>query len=393
MWALSLCVFIAFVGFQFFSPFLPLYVRELGVTDPARIALWSGLLAAVTPTVSGLLAPVFGRLADRFGRKMMLIRSLAGFTVIIAAMGLVTSVQQLFVARLLQGLFAGFTPMAMAVASVSAPRDKVSLAIARVQGAQLLSVAVGPIVGGVAASQLGIRPAFFVTSALCAIALGALILLFRETRTLEPGETRARSRVTPLREFLRYRHFLPVMGLLLVAQFVDRALGLLIPLQVAHMPGIEAEAATSGLIISVAAVGAAVAANVGARMAQAVAVGRLLLVELTAGGVLCGAMALADHWVALLVLRTLVAVCLGGALTLAYSLGGMIVPAETRGAAFGWLALGVQIGTAASPLLTGAVAAASLRSAYLMNGALALGGAALLAFGARDLLHRMQRDG
>src|SRR2546425_10920004 len=82
--ALTLCVFIAFVGFQFFTPFLPLYVRELGVIDPARIALWSGLLAAVTPAVSGLLAPVFGRLADRFGWKIMLIRSLAGFTVIIA---------------------------------------------------------------------------------------------------------------------------------------------------------------------------------------------------------------------------------------------------------------------------------------------------------------------
>src|SRR6185295_294204 len=147
VWALALCVFIAFVGFQFFSPFLPLYVRELGVTDPARIALWSGLISAVTPAVSGLLAPLFGRLADRFGRKMMLIRSLAGFTVIIALMGLVTSVQQLLVTRILMGFFAGFTPMAMALATVSAPRDKVSVAIARVQGAQLLSVAVGPLVG------------------------------------------------------------------------------------------------------------------------------------------------------------------------------------------------------------------------------------------------------
>ena len=85
------------------------------------------------------------------------------------------------------------------------------------------------------------------------------------------------------------------------------------------------------------------------------------------------------------------ALCLGGALTLACSLGGMIVPVETRGAAFGWLALGVQIGTAASPLLTGAVAAASLRNAYLLNAALALGGAALLVFGARDLLDRRER--
>src|SRR2546422_4026800 len=73
VWALTLTVFISFVGFQFFSPFLPLYIRELGVTDPAKIALWAGLQAAVTPAMSGILSPLFGRLADRFGRKMMLI--------------------------------------------------------------------------------------------------------------------------------------------------------------------------------------------------------------------------------------------------------------------------------------------------------------------------------
>src|ERR1044071_8030646 len=168
VWALALCVFIAFVGFQFFSPFLPLYVRELGVTDPARIALWSGVLSAVTPAVSGL--------------------------------------------------FAGFSPMAMAVASVSAPREKVSVAIARVQGAQLLSVAIGPAAGGFVASHFGTRSAFFVTAAMCALALVALIFLFHEVRDAPPsGQTRA-ARSTPLRDFLRYPNFVAVMVLLLIAQ-------------------------------------------------------------------------------------------------------------------------------------------------------------------------------
>src|SRR5213594_342128 len=180
VWALTLCVFIAFVGFQFFNPFLPLYVRELGVTDPGRIALWSGVLSAVTPAISGLLAPLFGRLADRFGRKAMLIRSLAGFIVIISAMGLVTSVEQLFVARLLQGFFAGFTPMAMALASMSAPPDKAPVAIGMVQSAQLLSVAIGPVAGGYVASHFGIRYAFFVTAGLCAVSLIGLMVLFKE---------------------------------------------------------------------------------------------------------------------------------------------------------------------------------------------------------------------
>jgi DHA1 family multidrug resistance protein-like MFS transporter len=390
VWALSLCVFIAFVGFQFFTPFLPLYIRELGVTDPSAIALWSGLLAAVTPTVSGLLSPLFGRLADRFGRKMMLIRSLAGFTVIIAAMGLVTSVRQLFVARLLQGLFAGFTPMAIAVASVSAPRDKASVAIARVQGAQLLSVAVGPAVGGIVASHLGFRPAFFVTAGMCVAALIALIFLFQEARAPDAVEGRAARRSTPLREFLRYPHFVSIMGLLVIAQFIDRGLSLLIPLQVAHMPGVDA-AATAGLIIAVAAIGATASASAAARLSQVIPAGKLLVAQLLVGGAFCALLAVAESRMLLLVLRTIVALCLGGALTLAYTLGGLIVPAETRGAAFGWLALGVQIGTAASPLLNGWVAASSLPRAYLVNAGLAWVGAAVVVFLARDLLTRGDR--
>jgi MFS family permease len=102
-------------------------------------------------------------------------------------------------------------------------------------------------------------------------------------------------------------------------------------------------------------------------------------------------MAFAAGWVSLLVVRVLVALCLGGALTLAYALGGMIVAPEGRGAAFGWLALGVQIGTAASPLLTGALAAASIRGAYFLDGALAWLGALILLFAARDLLRRRER--
>ena len=393
VWALSLCVFIAFVGFQFFSPFLPIYVRELGVTDPSALALWSGALAAVTPAVSGLLAPVFGRLADRFGRKMMLIRSLAGFTVIIAAMGLVRTVPQLFVARVLQGLFAGFSPMAMAVASVAAPRDKVSVAIGRVQGAQLLSAAIGPAVGGFVASHLGTRAAFFATAVLCAVALIALIFLFREARPLEAGEGRAAPSRAPLAEFLGRRHFVTILVLLVLAQFIDRGLALLIPLQVAHLPGLEeASAATSGVIISVAAVGAAVSAAMVSRLSEVVPPGRLLFIQFAGGGLFCALMSLARGWPLLLALRTLTALCLGGALTLAYSLGGMIVPAETRGAAFGWLAMGVQIGTAGSPLLTGALAAASLPGAFLLDAALAWVGAAVLFFTARDLIRQRPRE-
>ena len=371
---------------------MPLYVRELGVTDPGRIALWSGLIAAVTPAVSGLLGPLFGRMADRFGRKLMLIRSLAGFVVIIALMGLVRSVEQLFLARLIQGLFAGFTPMAMAVASVAAPRDRVSVAIGIVQSAQLASVAVGPAAGGYVAYHFGIRAAFFVTAALCAVALVGLLVMFHEVSEGGSGTTRGSVPRLAGRDALRYPNFLLVLTLLLIGQFIDRGLALLIPLHVAHMPGVEAIAATSGAIISIAAIAATVSANLAGRLSQGVPPTRLLMLGLLGGAPLCAAMALAHGWPSLLVLRTLVGLCLGGAITLAYALGAEIVPAEQRGAAFGWLALGVQVGTATSPLAMGALASLSIPAAYVVDGALAAVGAGLLALTWRGQRRTALRD-
>jgi len=390
VWALTLTVFISFVGFQFFSPFLPLYIRELGVTDPAKIALWAGAQAAVTPAMSGLLSPVFGRLADRFGRKLMLIRSLVGFVVIVAAMGLVTSVEQLFLARVVMGLFAGFTPMVMALATTSAPKDKVPAAIGMVQSAQLLSVAVGPAIGGYVASHFGIRYAFFATAGLCALALVGLIVLFHEVAPAAGAPRQPASRM-PLSDVFKYPNFAVVMALLFVAQFIDRGLALLIPLQVAHLPGIEKIAATSGAIVSIGAIAATASANVAARLAREVPAARILLIGMLLGGPLCAAMALPRGWVLLLVLRLFTGLCLGAAITLTYSLGAAIVPAEHRGAAFGWLGLGLQIGTAASPLASGAIAAASIPGAFVFDGALAWVAAALLLFAGRGLRSRPAR--
>lgn len=386
VWALALVVFIAFVGFAFFSPFLPLYVIELGVTDRTQVALWSGVLTAVTPAVSGLLGPLWGSFADRVGRKMMMVRSLVGFVIIVAAMGLVTSVTQLLILRLLQGVIAGFSVFAMALASVSCPKERVPVAIGRVQGAQLLSVAIGPAAGGYVASHFGLRYAFFVTAGMCALALVGLLVLFTETRATQTGPVAA----TPesgftLRQVWTARGFPLVLILLFVGQFIDRGLGLLVPLKVAVLPDVTHIAATSGEIISLAAVCATGSALLAGRLAQRWPAERLLLVSLVVGGLPCALMAFAPGWQSLMLFRCLTGLCLGGALTLAYSIGGALVTGERRGAAFGWLALSVQIGTAASPLVSGGLAAISLPGAFVLDGGLAWMAAGVLLLGARHL--------
>jgi MFS family permease len=181
------------------------------------------------------------------------------------------------------------------------------------------------------------------------------------------------------------RGFPLVLGLLFIGQFIDRGLSLLVPLKVAVLPDVAHIAATSGEIISLAAICAAGSALLAGRVAQRWPAERLLLIGLLAGGVPCALMAYAPGWQSLMLLRCLTGLCLGGALTLAYSLGGTLVSGERRGAAFGWLALSVQVGTATSPLAAGGLAALSLPGAFLLDGGLAWFGAALLLAGARRL--------
>src|SRR6476659_4830810 len=110
-------VFVSFTGFTFVMPFLPLYIRQLGITDPGDAALWSGLLFGISPLLSGLLAPVWSVLAERHGRKVMLQRSLGAFAILIVLMAFVTNVYQLLALRLAIGIFGGVAAMSVALAS------------------------------------------------------------------------------------------------------------------------------------------------------------------------------------------------------------------------------------------------------------------------------------
>ena len=94
------------MGFTLVMPFLPLYFHQLGVNDVGRVAMWSGLSLGVTPALTALLAPLWGRLADRYGRKIMVERSLVSFVVLFAAMYFVTRAWQVLAIRAVQGLFA-----------------------------------------------------------------------------------------------------------------------------------------------------------------------------------------------------------------------------------------------------------------------------------------------
>ena len=138
-------VFAVFTGFAFVLPFLPLFVRELGVAEPERAALWAGVLIGVAPLLAGLLAPAWGRLADRHGHKGIAVKALVAYVVLLALSAAVTSVGQLLALRIGIGLFGGIGPLGLAMATAQAPREETGRAVGLIQAAQILSAAIGPL--------------------------------------------------------------------------------------------------------------------------------------------------------------------------------------------------------------------------------------------------------
>src|SRR6478752_641648 len=183
VFAVTAASFMGYTGFTLVMPFLPLFIGQLGVSDVGEVAMWTGLSLGVTPGLTAILAPAWGRLGDRFGRKIMVERSLVSFVVLFTAMAFVTSVWQVLALRAIQGLFAGYGSLSVAMAAESAPRDRMPNAIGAVQTAQRIGPGVGPIIGGALAGLVDLRRVFLLTAGFYAAGLVIVHLLYDDRAT------------------------------------------------------------------------------------------------------------------------------------------------------------------------------------------------------------------
>ena len=165
-------------------PFLPLYVEQLGVHNHESLSLWSGLVFSATFMVSALVAPLWGSLADRKGRKLMLLRASLGMGVVIALQGLATNVWQLFALRALMGLTSGYIPNAMALVASQVPREKSGWALGTLSTGQICGVIAGPLLGGLMADHLGLRTVFFSTATMMFVSFFVTLFLIKERRVV-----------------------------------------------------------------------------------------------------------------------------------------------------------------------------------------------------------------
>ncbi len=164
------------IGFSLVFPFLPLYVEHLGSTSGLSVEWMAGLVIAVQGFTMMFASPLWGAVADRYGRKLMVLRATFGGVIIMGLMGVVTSGEQLIFLRGVQGIVTGTVAANNALVASAVPREKIGFAMGTLQVSLWGGVALGPLLGGVLADAYGFGMPFFITA--FALFLSGILIYF-----------------------------------------------------------------------------------------------------------------------------------------------------------------------------------------------------------------------
>jgi DHA1 family multidrug resistance protein-like MFS transporter len=276
--------------------------------------------------------------------------------------------------RAVQGLFAGYGSLSVAMAAESAPRDRMPSAIGLVQTAQRLGPAVGPVIGGVLAGLVGLRRAFIVTALFYAVGLVVVYLMYDDhaahattaSGTVD-GAVSAASPVT-FRDVLAFQNFILMMAVIFGLQFVDRSFGPVLPLWVEAVGITRANVAlVSGVLFSIMACTGAVGHHVCGRLLRRYSTRLVIGAGATVaafGALLFGLFG--SVWL-MSVASVLFGIGIGAAMTASYSAAGRVIPAGAHGTAFGVLTSASLVGMAISPFFAGLLGGASIRVVFFVD--------------------------
>ena len=366
--------FLCIAGFSASMPFLPFYVRELGITDLHQVELWSGTLVSAGAVAMALVSPVWGMLADRYGRKLMVRRSTFGGAVVVASMALVGNVQQLLVLRILQGTLTGTVVAFMTLIAALAPPQQIGFSLGLMQVAVYMGASVGPLVGGLVADHLGYRWAFVVTGVL--LLLGGILahVFIQEKFTRPASKDSSASLATTARIIIRS---LPVLGAILALGGISLANavpGPILPLFVETLQHSAARVNTAtGTVYGASAVAGAVAAALLGRLGDRVGYRRILLACGVGLALAYVGQSLAPNLGILIAASLGSGLCISGGMAAANATLARSAPKGQQGAIYG---LSNSVGSAAvaiGPMLSVTVATAlGLRASFGMAAALAV---------------------
>jgi DHA1 family multidrug resistance protein-like MFS transporter len=374
-WQRTLCVMagaqtFSILGFSFVIPFLPLYVQQLGIHTPTRVTLWAAALSACSAISMALTAPIWGVLADRYGRKLMVVRAAGSAALLIGLMGLVTNVWQLLALRILQGMFTGTVTASQALVSSQTPRDRLGFSLGVMQTAVFVGNSLGPLAGGLVVEVVGFRASFFVGAGLllmCALLAG--LFVHEEPRFAERPAEGARLHILGgMREVLVAPALLSMIGAIFVVQFAVTQVYPILPQFVQILQGRAGHAAVAtGLILAGAGAAGALSATVVGWFSDRVGHRTILIGAAIAAACISVPQFFVQATWQLGALRVCDGLALGAMLPSSSAILAGLVPAEKRGAAYGLASSANSFGVASGPLTTAAVVALSgIRTVFLV---------------------------
>src|SRR5215211_6878252 len=375
---------LALVGFSSRVPFLPFYLGDLGVSDISGQALWSGAINAAGAAAMASTAPIWGLLADRYGRKPMLLRGLFGGAAVVVLMGFANAPWQLLGLRVLEGILTGTVAAATALIATSAPKRRLGYALGMVQTAVFAGAAAGPLFGGFAYDRIGPRATFVLAGAMLFCGGVTVALLARERFT------RVATHAMTDEGQSRWRRVRTSGAFLFAARLIAVAMQPIIPLFVQQLSPDDPHVATAaGIVLGSAGFTSAFAAAYFGRLGDRTGHRRVLAISLLGAGLVYLPMAFVrDPW-QLALLQALMGVAAGGLIPSANALIAHLTPVERRGAIFGLTAAISAVGGFIGPLV-GAFLATSLgfRATFIASGTLLLAVAALVIWSAETTARR-----
>ncbi len=178
LWVLATSVVFTSASYTMIVPFLPVYLLELGVSEQ-DVAMWSGTVFSISFFVGAVMAPIWGKFADKNGKRLMAIRAGLGLAIVYFLGGIVTGPVELLGVRILQGFANGFLPAALAIISSSAPKEQLGFSLGIIQTGQIIGGVLGPLLGGSLAHVFGMRASFFVAGVCLLLVTIAVVFLVK----------------------------------------------------------------------------------------------------------------------------------------------------------------------------------------------------------------------
>jgi DHA1 family multidrug resistance protein-like MFS transporter len=366
---------LATTAFMFVVPFMPLYVQQLGVEDAGNAAAWAGFINGASGASMAVVAPLWGKLSDRLGRKLMLLRATLAAAVVVGSMGFVSGPWQLLGLRLLQGTLTGTVPAATALVASTSPSERAGWRLGALQTVIFIAAGVGPALGGISADLAGIRTSFFVTSALLAVS-GALVLFGVAENRLrseesEVEETEREEGAGPHRTPLPYGLLLPGLLVLFAVHVAITSASVALPGFIHTLAGAASQIATqTGWIIGTGALVASLGSLIGGRLASRFGTRRVIVGALAFAGLAAIPQALVTSVPELWALRLATSLFVGCAIPVANLAIKEAAPPERQGAAFGVASSATSTGFALGPIGGGLLASGlGFWAAFLVPGA------------------------